>query len=408
MHGPSSDPVENDSRAEPSAPWRLVALLIAVSAVGPLSLNILMPAVPGLATTFAADPGVVQLTLTLYLVGLALSQLVLGPLSDRFGRRPVMIAGLAVTVAASFAALAASTITGLIVARTIQALGASTGLVIGRAIIRDLFARDRAAAMIGWVTMAMVVSPMIAPLIGGVLDTAYGWQATFAFVGAFAALASVWTMIGLSETRSVQTGGGGLVRFLEETATLVRDRAFVGYALCAGFGSAMFFAFLGGAPHVVVTLMGRSSAEYGIWFAIGAVGYMAGNYLTARWSTRLGVDTMVWWGVVGGLVGGLTILPLAFVPHWGPATIFVPQTAIALANGVLLPNAIAGAVSVRPRAAGAASGITGFLQMGVGALAAQLVGHLLAGAATALPMGLVMSGCGLASFLSYALLVRRR
>lgn len=406
MHGPSSDPVETDTRTP--TPWRLIALLIVVSAVGPLSLNILMPAVPGLAATFATDAGVVQLTLTLYLVGLAVSQLVLGPLSDRFGRRPVMIAGLAVTVVASFAALAAASIGGLIVARTVQALGASTGLVIGRAIIRDLFARDRAAAMIGWVTMAMVVSPMIAPLIGGVLDTAYGWQATFAFVGAFAALALVWTMLGLPETRAVQAGGGGLVRFLEETATLVVDRTFVGYALCASFASAMFFAFLGGAPHVVVTLMGRSSAEYGIWFAIGAFGYMAGNYVTARWSTRLGVDTMVWWGAASGLVGGLAMVPFALVPQWGPATIFVPQMLIALANGVLLPNAIAGAVSVRPRAAGAASGITGFLQMGVGALAAQLVGTVLTGAATALPMGIVMGGCGLIAFLSYLLLVRRR
>lgn len=406
MHGPSSDPVESETRMP--TPWRLIALLIVVSAVGPLSLNILMPAVPGLAATFATDAGVVQLTLTLYLVGLAVSQLVLGPLSDRFGRRPVMIAGLAVTVVASFASLAASSIGGLIVARTIQALGASTGLVIGRAIIRDLFARDRAAAMIGWVTMAMVVSPMIAPLIGGVLDTAYGWQATFAFVGAFAALALAWTMMGLPETRAVQAGGGGLVRFLEETATLVVDRTFVGYALCASFASAMFFAFLGGAPHVVVTLMGRSSAEYGVWFAIGAFGYMAGNYLTARWSTRLGVDAMVWWGVVSGLVGGLAMVPFALVPQWGPATIFVPQMLIALANGVLLPNAIAGAVSVRPRAAGAASGITGFLQMGIGALAAQLVGHLLTDAATALPMGVVMGGCGLFAFLSYAVLVRRR
>ena len=139
---------------------------------------------PGLVTALGAGTGTVQLTLSLFLLGMAVSQLVLGPLSDRFGRRPVMLAGLALTVIASFAALAATSIAGLIVARTFQAFGATVGIVIGRAIIRDLYDRDRAASMIGWVTMAMVIAPMIAPLIGGALDTAFGWQAIFAFIGA--------------------------------------------------------------------------------------------------------------------------------------------------------------------------------------------------------------------------------
>ena len=135
---------------------------------------------PGLIATLGAGAGTVQLTLSLFLLGMAISQLVLGTLSDRFGRRPVMLAGLALTVVASFAALAATSIAGLIVARTVQAFGATVGIVIGRAIIRDLYDRDRAASMIGWVTMAMVVAPMIAPLIGGALDTAFGWHAIFA------------------------------------------------------------------------------------------------------------------------------------------------------------------------------------------------------------------------------------
>src|SRR4029077_20303395 len=128
-----------------------------------------------------------------------------GPLSDRFGRRPVMLAGLALTVITSFAALATTSIAGLIVARTCQAFGATTGIVIGRAVIRDLYERDRAASMIGWVTMAMVVAPMIAPLIGGVLDAAYGWWAIFVFVGLFAAAVLLWTVVILPETRAVAT-----------------------------------------------------------------------------------------------------------------------------------------------------------------------------------------------------------
>lgn len=390
-----------------AAPWRMLALLIAMTAIGPLSLNILMPAVPGLARTLITDPATVQLTLSLYLLGLGASQLVLGPLSDRFGRRPVVLGGLTLTAVSSLAAMAATSIDGLIVARTVQALGASTGLVVGRAIIRDLYDRDRAASMIGWVTMAMVVAPMVAPMIGGVLDTALGWQAIFAFIALASALALIGATMGLPETRAVRVSGG-IVRFIAEARLLVASAEFLGHALCAATSSAIFFAFLGGAPHVVVTLMGHSSAAYGIWFAMTSVGYMAGNFLTARWSSRFGVPRMVGWGAALSLLGvAATTAVVAVVPDGGPATIFVPQILTSFGSGILLPNSFAGAVSVRPQAAGTASGITGFLQMGIGAPAAQLVGHLLSGATTALPMVLVMLGFGLACAAAYVGLLRR-
>jgi DHA1 family bicyclomycin/chloramphenicol resistance-like MFS transporter len=382
-------------------PWRLLALLIAITSVGPLSLNILTPAMPGMIVSFGADAGIVQLTLSLYLVGMAISQLVLGPLSDRFGRRPVMLAGLILTVIASFAALATSSIAGLIIARTIQAFGATTGIVIGRAVIRDLYDRDRAASMIGWVTMAMVVAPMIAPLIGGALDTAFGWHAIVIVLGLFAAAILAWTAAALPETRAAATGEG-LRRFIEDAATLLGNRDFIGYVLVAAFNSTMFFAFIGGAPHVVVTIMHRSSAEYGIWFAIISLAYMAGNFAAGRWSARYGVDVMIRFGVIITMVGaavGMTWILLQ--PDGGPIVIATPQFIIAFASGFLLPNAIAGAVSVRPQAAGTAAGIAGFMQMGLGAVVAQLVGHLLAGAATALPLELivlVLCACSLASF----------
>jgi DHA1 family bicyclomycin/chloramphenicol resistance-like MFS transporter len=388
-------------------PWVLLAILIAQSMVGPLTLNILMPAVPGLGATFKTDAATVQLTLTLFLVGLAVSQLVLGSLSDRFGRRPVMLLGLAITVIASLAALAATTIGWLIVARTVQALGASTGLVVGRAVIRDLYERDRAASMIGWVTMAMVVAPMIAPLIGGVLDTAFGWHAIFLFVALFATVVLIWTAAALPETRAVVAGGGGFRRFLEEAAALARSRRFVGYVLCSALGSGMFFAFIAGAPHITVTIMGRSSAEYGIWFVLLSFGYMIGNFVAGRWSARYGTDAMVWWGVVIG--SGFAILQVATVLIF-PASItavFLPQTIMGFANGFLLPNAIAGAVSVRPQAAGTASGVTGFLQMGLGAVVAQIVGHLINDATTALPMVLVALACGIASLFALVVCIRR-
>src|SRR5947209_1219703 len=388
-------------RTDHGHPWRLLALLIGMTGVGPLSLNILAPAMPGLIVTFGADAGAVQLTLSLFLFGMAVSQLVLGPLSDRFGRRPVMLAGLALTVVANFAALAATSIIGLIVARAVQAFGATCGIVIARAVIRDLYERDRAASMIGWVTMAMVVAPMIAPLIGGALDTAYGWQSIFAFVGLFTAAVLVWTVFQLPETRAVATSEG-IVRFLAHTKGLLTDPAFIGYALVSTFNSAMFFTFIGGAPHVVVAIMHRSPAEYGIWFVVLSLVYMAGNFAAGRWSAKYGVDFMIRAGVVVTVLGAAVgIVWMLLDPLGGPAVIFAPQMIIGFASGFMLPNAIAGAVSVRPQAAGTAAGITGFLQMGLGAGTSQLIGHLLAGAATGLPLALVvlvLCACGLAAF----------
>ena len=182
--------IVHDVRVEPKSgttPWRLLTLLMAMTAIGPATLNILVPALPHLVERLATDTGTVQLTLSLYLLSLASAQLLLGPLSDRFGRRPVVLAGLALAVLAALAAIAASSIGALIGARMLQAIGASTGIVIGRAIIRDLYERDRAAAMIGLVTTAMVIAPMIAPLIGGILDTAFGWEAIFVFIAVFSA-----------------------------------------------------------------------------------------------------------------------------------------------------------------------------------------------------------------------------
>lgn len=388
-------------------PWRLLALLIGATSVGPLSLNILAPAMPALIVTLGAGAGTVQLTLSLFLLGMAVSQLVLGTLSDRFGRRPVMLAGLALTVAASFAALAATSITGIILARTLQAFGATVGIVVGRAIIRDLYDRDRAASMIGWVTMAMVVAPMIAPLIGGMLDTAFGWQAIFVFMGLFAAAVLAWIALQLPETRAVATGQG-FGHFIAAAGGLLRDRTFLGYALVAAFNSAMFFTFVGGAPHVVVTIMQRSSAEYGIWFMVISTTYMAGNFAAGRWSAKFGIDFMIRAGVavtvLGAAIGFCWVL---LQPGRGPEVIMTPQMIIGFASGFMLPSALAGVVSVRPQAAGAASGLVGFMQMGLGALTAQLIGHLLEGATTPLPLAAIVLALCACSLIAFFALVRR-
>lgn len=389
---------------EPRAAGRgLFFLLIAGMSLGPLAINILMPAMPNLVRSFGTSVEAVQLTLSLYLVGLAVSQLAHGPLSDQFGRRPVMIGGFALTMAASLAAPFATGIEWIVAARIAQACGASTGLVIGRAIIRDLYDRDEAAAMIGWVTLAMLVVPMLAPTVGGLLDTAFGWGSIFLFVGLFAAALVTWTIASLPETRAQAHAGGGLRRFRRDAVALLTDRMFIGYALSGAFASATFFSFLGGAPHVVVTMMGHTSAEYGVWFAVAAASYAAGNFVTARWSVRLGSAQLALWGCILAAAGGaLTIVTVLYFPvSAGPAVIFVPQLLMSFANGLMLPNIVAGAVSVRPEAAGSAAGIAGFLQMGLSAGMAQLVGHFLAGAATPLPMAIVLALCAVGALVAF-------
>jgi len=387
---------------------RLLVLLIAMASVGPLSVNIIIPAVPGLAISLEADPAAVQLTISLFFAGLASAQLVLGALSDRFGRRPVLIAGFLITVVTSFAAAAATGIASLVVARTLQAFGAATGIVIGRAIVRDLYSRDRAASMLAWVTMSTVVIPMFGPLIGGLLDEWWGWRSIFLFVGCLALIVVVWAMVTLPETRPPQAAAGISFRQLgKESRALLATPAFAGFALCAGMISGPYYAMLGAAPQVVITQMGRSPAELGLWFMLSSLGYMLGNSIAGHFSARFGIYAMIWWGLVLEFIGaaaGVALVP--FADAFGPLAIFAPIAVIFVANGIALPSAIAGAVSVRPQAAGTASGVAGFTQMGCGALISQLMTYPMAGATTAMPMTLAMLAIAVAGLAVYWWLIR--
>jgi MFS transporter, DHA1 family, multidrug resistance protein len=402
------EPAGKDWSEARRTPWRLLALLIAMAGMSSLSLNILVPAMPGLATKLAADPARVQLTVSLYLMGLAVAQLVFGPLSDRFGRRPVVLAGLALATVASTAAIFAASIATLVIARVAQSLGASTGQTIGRAIIRDLYDRQHAASMIGLVTSVVVLMPMIAPLIGGILDTLFGWEAIFAFTAAVSFAICAWAMLDLPETRNLSLGPNSERHFRADLAALAASPRFFGYALCAGLGSAPFFSFLGAAPHVVVSMLGRTSAEYGLWFFVPSIGFMAGNFAVSRLTTRFGIDALIWWGIALTIAGCLlNVSVYVALPGWEMATIFLPQIVIGFGNGLLLPTSIAGAVSIRPQVAGTASGVTGFVQMGIAAVAAQLGGHVISHAPDALPMLLLMLAFGVATAAAVFTLVRR-
>jgi DHA1 family bicyclomycin/chloramphenicol resistance-like MFS transporter len=401
-------PASSEQGEARRTPWRLLALLIAMTGVSSLSLNILVPAIPSMVAKFETDPANVQLTISLYLLGLAVAQLVFGPLSDRFGRRPVVLAGLALATVASTSAIFAASIAGLITARVAQSLGASTGQTIGRAIIRDLYDREHAASMIGLVTSVVVLMPMAAPLIGGILDTLLGWESIFVFTAVLSATVFIWAVIALPETRRYSRVPSERSHFRADFAALAASPRFFGYALCAGLGSAPFFSFLGGAPHVAVTMLGRTSAEYGLWFFVPSIGFMSGNFAVSRLTARFGIDALIWWGIALTIVGCLiSIAAYVAFPGREMITIFLPQIMVGVGNGLLLPTAVAGAVSIRPQVAGTASGMTGFIQMAIGAAAAQLSGHVIGHASDAMPMLLLMLFFGIATGIAVFSLVRR-
>lgn len=350
------------------------AILVAVSAIGPLALNIFVPSMPGLQAEFGVSYGIVQLTLTLYLIGMAVCQLAYGPLSDRFGRRPALIGGLALFVAASLMAALSTSIAMLVAARALQAVGGAAGIVLARAIVRDLYDRDRSASVLGYITMAFVIAPMLAPTLGGFLDQAAGWRASFALVGVLGAVALMVTWRSLPETNRSRAPSAGIAGLLAGYRSLLRRPRFIAYALTLGFASAVFFSFIAGAPYLMVVVLGQTPLDYGLWFVVVSIGYMAGNFLSGRYSQRLGTDRMVSIGNIVTLAAAFLCLAAAVSGHLSPATLFGPMMVAALGNGLTIPNGTAGAISVDASAIGAAAGLAGFLQMGLGAAASQLVG----------------------------------
>jgi DHA1 family bicyclomycin/chloramphenicol resistance-like MFS transporter len=377
-----------------TVPSGFLILLVAMSGLGPMSMQAIMPALPALAAWFRQDIAVAQLTISLYLVGLACAQLVVGPLSDKFGRRPVILGGLFLMVVSNAAGILADSLPQVIAARVVQAFGAAAGLAVGRAMIRDLYDRDRAAAMIGIVVGSMMVAPMIGPFFGGVLETAYGWRAIFWFLGVMSLAVFVWACVALPETRRVATGPDA-AGFFHDVRALISTPQYHGFVIAQALAAATFFIFASGGAYVTIMQMGRSSAEYGAWFALGSIAYMAGNLSSARLTPKVGSHRMIWIGLAiqtGG--SALTLLWGIMGLNANPSWFFITQGVVAYGNGYVMSNIAAGAVSVRPQAAGTASGVLGFVQMGFGALVSQLGAHLGGDYATTVPLnaaGLVLS-----------------
>ncbi len=372
-----------------------LVILVTISTVSPLALNIYLPSMPSLVGLFDTTMARVQLTLSLYLAAFALAQIVIGPLSDRYGRRPVLLWGMVVFMLGSLACALAPDIDFLIAGRILQAAGGSTGIVLGRAIVRDLYDRRQAASMIGYVTMGLAVAPMVGPAIGGVLDHVFGWTASFYLMVLIGLVVLVVSWFDLHET-NLQPSSAGLVGLLRGFGALARVPAFWAYALTSSFASSVFFTFLGGAPFVSVELLAMAPAVYGFYFMMVAGGYIIGNWISGRFAVRIGVRRMILAGTVLQAISVL-LIGLAFaVIQAHPLSLFAPMFLVGIANGTCLPSAIAGAVSVRPELAGAASGLSGSLQIGTGAVSSALVGWLLSGVlwpGTIWPLILVMGVC---------------
>jgi DHA1 family bicyclomycin/chloramphenicol resistance-like MFS transporter len=370
-----------------------LVLLVFLSMLGPLSLNILVPSIPGLPAALGTTKEMAQLTLSLYLFGMATSQLILGPLADRFGRRPVVLIAYASFVIASIAGYFAPTIEVLIAARIVQSFGASAGLALGRTMIRDQYDQATAASLIGYVTMAMVVAPMISPLLGALIDENFGWRAIMAFCVALGLISLALAWGTLPETRPASLIAATTRQVVERTLRLLVNPRYMGYWGSSSFCSAMFFGFLGTAPHLMIEVMGYPKTGYGIWFMSLSLGYMLGNFISGRNSRRLGVDRLIHWGNVISVIGAVMILIPALLGILTPLALFGPAMIITFGNGLVLPNSIAGGVGVDPKAAGAGSGLMGFGQVGVGAVASYYIAAITG--ETALPLAWLMVVCAL-------------
>jgi len=362
--------------------------------IGPFTMQVLVPSLPAMGRDLGVNTATLQLTVTLYLLGVAVGQLFYGPLSDRFGRRPLLMGGLALYAVASLAAALAGGIGALVVARVAQALGACAGVVLARAVIRDVWARDEAASVLGYVTMGMTIAPMLAPLLGSVLEEIMGWRGSMWACLAVGLPLALVAWVRLPETLPAPQPLPGLFAIGRAFGALWAVPAFRAYCGVTACATGVFFAFLGGAPYVVVQGMGYSPITFALAFASISVLFAIGNFVAGRLSRRLGVLRMLALGTAlttGGAVLAILAL-LAFPPHL--LVFFVPMGVVAIGNGMTNPNAIAGALSVRPHLAGTASSLIGALQMGFGACLTFIVGWVEFGAGIGTAMTMALTGVG--------------
>jgi MFS transporter, DHA1 family, multidrug resistance protein len=386
-----------------TTPPKIITLVL-ITGIAALALNIFLPSLPAMARSFGVDELRINLVVSGYLAMTAAIQIVIGPISDRFGRRPVLLWAIAIFILASIGAAMTEDFTIFLLCRMMQA-SIATGFALSRAVVRDMVPPDQAASMIGYVTMGMSVVPMIGPAIGGALDDTFGWRASFwVLVGAGVALfALVWADQGETATARAASFRAQIAAY----PALFRSQRFWGYVLASATASGAFFAFLGGASFVGERVYGLSPFGLGLAFAAPAVGYLIGNFISGRFATRIGINRMM---LTGALLttAGLGLLTALALIGLAPATIFFGLViSVGLGNGIMLPSANAGMLSVRPELAGSAAGLGGAITIGGGASMSALAGWALTGSATALPLILIMTLTSALSVLSALWVIRR-
>ena len=342
--------------------------------MGTMAMHMVIPVMPAMAADLKASPGVIQMTVTLYLFGLSIGQLIYGPLSDRFGRRPVLIAGLALYVLSGVVVAVTANAGLLLAARIFQALGGCSGLVLGRAMMRDGASEDKAARSMAVLNTALSLGPALAPAVGGYLGAWGGWRAPFVLLVAVGALMLLLAVLTLPETNRNRTELAGVRSMIGSYATLLRLPAYRGYALMACCASTSLYAFFAASPFIFMDRLHQSAEQVGVYYLIVALGISAGSYFAAHLARRFGLRTLAGAGNAMQFVGAIALMLLVLGGQLTVVNIIAVVVLFSMASGFTSPMALAGAVSADTRLIGAASGLYGFLQFAYAMLVTGIVG----------------------------------
>jgi MFS transporter, DHA1 family, multidrug resistance protein len=374
--------------------FALTVLLAALSAIGPLTTDMYLPSLPDIARLLHASTAQAQLTVSAYLLGFAFGQIFYGPLADRHGRKPVLLGAMALYCTASLACALSTSIEMLIAARALQALGGSGSIVLARAIVRDLYSGARAGRELSLIGSVMALAPVLAPLIGGVLQTGFGWRSVFFTLvgGGFFGAAIVWPL--MPETLALRAAESVTpASMLKSYRVVARNPAYLAYLGLASTSFAGLFAWISGSSFVLQYLYGLTPFQFGVAFAVGSVGYMIGTTAAARLVMRHGIDRTLGVGAAAMAAGGLGMVMAVALGLTAAAALVLPMALYMAGLGIVLPQAIAGAMTPFPERAGAASALLGFVQQSVAALAGVVVGALLGLSAWPLAGSVAVTGC---------------
>ena len=374
-----------------------VLAMVAVTLMGPLALHAFIPALPIVQRDFAIDDATSRFILSVSLFAMAVATLFYGPLSDRYGRRPVLLVGLALFLIGTLGCALADDVATLIVGRFVQAGGAACGLVLARAMVRDVYGDDRLVKMMAYLTMAYVMGPMIAPAVGGALADFLSWRAIFHMGLIIGGAVFILTALVTHETAPSIGVARGPRFILRDYGRLLRMPRFMGYVLHCGFISASFFAVITSASFLLSEVLHRPATEFGIWFMSLPAGYLLGNFTATRMSGWLTINASVVTGALIAMIPAIGFLIWVNLEPITPLMLFLPCAVAGLGQGLSMPNAQSAAISVAPELTGTASGVVMFAHLFLGAIGAQVMGFVADG--TAFPMALVFFG-----FLSLSLI----